>query len=186
MHTRLPLTVVQTFDLTDDPQVQGNFTEYIQTIGGAARTDNLAANFTLEPTVDGVVDPIKASDIWIPLAGAAFLASLGLIAIVNEWVPKRTCPCFSRPILALNEWPCRSVHLGIHHVALGDGHTLGLCDVVQDERDRLDAVGESRPSVSRAPVAQPCLLTIPQWCTCCHRVHSAVRNGPYSHKRRGS
>lgn len=67
------------------------FETYIQTIGGAARTDNVTSltTFTLRPLIDSITDNIKASDIGIPIAGAVFLASLGFIAIVNEWTPKR-------------------------------------------------------------------------------------------------
>ncbi|KZW03427.1 hypothetical protein EXIGLDRAFT_828360 [Exidia glandulosa HHB12029] len=85
---QLIFNVLSTFELVDDTETQNQFSAYIQTIGGAARTDDLQTNFTLDPIISGLTDPIQASDIWIPLAGAAFLASLGVLAIVNEWVPR--------------------------------------------------------------------------------------------------
>lgn len=89
--------ILSTFNLVDDPDVKSNFTTYLDTIGGVARQDNLTAGttdedfwkaFSLTPTINGVFATIQASDVWIPITGAAFLACLGILGIVNEWVPR--------------------------------------------------------------------------------------------------
>ena len=70
--------------------MKANFTQYIRAVGGAARTDNMTeGRFSPEPYLDDSVHDVQASAIWILLSGAVFLACLGLITLVNSWVPER-------------------------------------------------------------------------------------------------
>ncbi|EJD37325.1 hypothetical protein AURDEDRAFT_188092 [Auricularia subglabra TFB-10046 SS5] len=82
------LNIFENFELADD-DMRANFTTYIQAVGGAARSDDIAKEkFALEGVLDAKLADVQASALWIPLAAGAFLASLAFIAIVNAWVPK--------------------------------------------------------------------------------------------------
>lgn len=85
---QLFLNVFERFDIASDA-MKANFTQYIRAVGGAARTDNMTeGRFAPEPYLDDSVHDVQASAIWILLSGAVFLACLGVITLVNSWVPK--------------------------------------------------------------------------------------------------
>ncbi|EJD37317.1 hypothetical protein AURDEDRAFT_173591 [Auricularia subglabra TFB-10046 SS5] len=88
-NAKLYLSIFDQFGLANDGMKQ-NVTDYIQTVGGAARTDNaVAGNFTLRPLL---------------YDSAVFLFCLGLLTLVNTWVPKHRYiwgSIFSRWLMAI-------------------------------------------------------------------------------------
>ncbi|EJD37333.1 hypothetical protein AURDEDRAFT_173608 [Auricularia subglabra TFB-10046 SS5] len=81
----LILSLIEAVNL-DTEEIRENITEYVNTIGGAARTDT--RNFTFASILDARVAEIQVSAMWILLSSAVFLACLALITLVNSWRPK--------------------------------------------------------------------------------------------------
>ncbi|EJD37311.1 hypothetical protein AURDEDRAFT_129509 [Auricularia subglabra TFB-10046 SS5] len=82
---KIMLIVFDQFGLADNGFTT-NVSNYIDTIGGDARSGTVS----LMPLLDGTVARVQESARWILLAGAVFLACLGLLTLANyeSWVHK--------------------------------------------------------------------------------------------------